>query len=58
MGGVDSAWRKPAGLECDTLRLEAGLPLHGNELSTISSSEANMKWVVAMDKTNFLGKRQ
>lgn len=50
---------KPAGLGArDTLRLEAGLPLHGNELSpTISSSEANMKWVVAMDKENFLGKQ-
>ena len=50
---------KPAGLGArDTLRLEAGLPLHGNELSpTITSLEANMKWVVAMDKANFLGKQ-
>ena len=50
---------KPAGLGArDTLRLEAGLPLHGNELSpTITSSEANMKWVVAMNKTDFLGKQ-
>ena len=49
---------KPAGLGArDTLRLEAGLPLHGNELSpTITSAQANMKWVVATTKDNFLGK--
>ncbi|GIR35154.1 MAG: hypothetical protein CM15mP49_05390 [Actinomycetota bacterium] len=51
---------KPAGLGArDTLRLEAGLPLHGNELSpTITSAQANMKWVVATTKENFLGNRQ
>ena len=50
---------KPAGLGArDTLRLEAGLPLHGNELSpTITSAQANMKWVVATTKENFLGKQ-
>ena len=49
---------KPAGLGArDTLRLEAGLPLHGNELSPdITSTQANMKWVVAMEKSDFLGK--
>jgi aminomethyltransferase len=48
----------PAGLGArDTLRLEAALPLHGNELSAeISPIEANLKWVVAMEKTDFIGK--
>ena len=48
----------PAGLGArDTLRLEAGLPLHGNELSPeITPIEANLKWVVSMDKKQFLGK--
>jgi len=48
----------PAGLGArDTLRLEAGLPLHGNELSPeITPIEANLKWVVSMGKEEFLGK--
>ena len=48
----------PAGLGArDTLRLEAGLPLHGHELGEgITPNQANMKWVVAMDKGDFLGK--
>ena len=41
----------------DTLRLEAGLPLHGNELSPeINPLEANMKWVIAIKKDDFFGK--
>ena len=48
----------PAGLGArDTLRLEAGLPLHGNELSPeITPIEANLKWVVSIGKEEFLGK--
>ena len=48
----------PAGLGArDTLRLEAGLPLHGNELSPeINPLEANMKWVIAIEKDDFFGK--
>tara|TARA_Y100000768_G_scaffold317892_1_gene253214 strand:+ start:2122 stop:3129 length:1008 start_codon:yes stop_codon:yes gene_type:complete len=66
LSAADALWEelilhgaKPAGLGArDTLRLEAGLPLHGNELSpSITSAEANMKWVVAMAKPNFLGRQ-
>jgi aminomethyltransferase len=48
----------PGGLGArDTLRLEAGLPLHGHELGDgISPLEANLKWVVSMDKGDFRGK--
>jgi aminomethyltransferase len=42
----------PAGLGArDTLRLEAGLPLHGHELGPgITPPEAGLSWVVAWDK--------
>ena len=48
----------PAGLGArDTLRLEAGLPLHGQELGEgISPLQANMQWVVSMSKGTFFGK--
>jgi aminomethyltransferase len=48
----------PAGLGArDTLRLEAGLPLHGHELGPgISPLEAGMEWVVAWGKGPFRGR--
>lgn len=48
----------PAGLGArDTLRLEAGLPLHGHELGpSISPLEAGLGWVVAWDKGEFVGR--
>jgi aminomethyltransferase len=48
----------PAGLGArDTLRLEAGLPLHGHELGPgITSLQAGLGWVVAFDKPVFLGR--
>ena len=48
----------PAGLGArDTLRLEAGLPLHGHELNeSITPLEAGLGWVVGWDKPNFPGK--
>lgn len=48
----------PAGLGArDTLRLEAGLPLHGHELSSlITPLEANLNGVVAWDKSEFTGR--
>ncbi|WP_312677173.1 glycine cleavage system aminomethyltransferase GcvT [Microbacterium sp.] len=48
----------PAGLAArDTLRLEAGMPLHGHELSTeILPAQAGLGRVVAMDKEAFVGK--
>jgi aminomethyltransferase len=44
----------PAGLGArDTLRLEAGLPLHGHELGPgITPLQANLGWVVAWDKAS------
>jgi aminomethyltransferase len=49
---------KPAGLGArDTLRLEAGLPLHGHELGEgITPLQAGLGWVVAWHKPLFRGK--
>jgi aminomethyltransferase len=48
----------PAGLGArDTLRLEAGLPLHGHELGPgITPLQAGLGWVVGWDKGPFPGK--
>lgn len=48
----------PAGLGArDTLRLEAGLPLHGHELGPgITPLQANLGWVVAWRKGDFRGR--
>ena len=48
----------PAGLGArDTLRLEAGLPLHGHELGPgITPGQAGLNWVVRPDKGEFRGK--
>jgi len=48
----------PAGLGArDTLRLEAGLPLHGHELGPgITPLQAGLGWVVGWDKPAFLGR--
>jgi aminomethyltransferase len=63
-----SAWRfwdavlaagvAPAGLGArDTLRLEAGLPLHGHELGPgITPLQAGLGWVVGWDKGPFRGR--
>ncbi len=50
----------PAGLGArDTLRLEAGLPLHGHELGAgITPLQANLGWVVAWDKPGGFRGRQ
>ncbi len=49
----------PAGLGArDTLRLEAGLPLHGHELGPgITPLQAGLGWVVAWTKPEFRGKK-
>jgi aminomethyltransferase len=49
---------QPAGLGArDTLRLEAGLPLHGHELGRgITSLQADLGWVVAWNKPTFRGR--
>lgn len=48
---------KPCGLGArDTLRLEAGLPLHGQDLSTdITPYEAQMGFSVKLNKGDFIG---
>ena len=52
------AGASPAGLGArDTLRLEAGLPLHGHELGPgITSLQAGLGWVVRWDKGDFRGR--
>ncbi|MEA1997383.1 MAG: glycine cleavage system aminomethyltransferase GcvT [Gemmatimonadota bacterium] len=49
----------PCGLGArDTLRLEMGYPLYGNELDRDHTPfEAGLSWVVDMEKENFLGKQ-
>ena len=55
---VTGAGVTPAGLGArDTLRLEAGLPLHGHELGDgLTSLNANLGWVVSWTKGDFLGR--
>ena len=55
---ITAAGVVPAGLGArDTLRLEAGLPLHGHELGPgITSLQAGLGWVVAWDKPSFRGR--
>lgn len=53
-----AAGAEPAGLGArDTLRLEAGLPLHGHELGPgITPLQAGLGWVVGWDKGEFRGR--
>jgi glycine cleavage system T protein (aminomethyltransferase) len=55
---ITSTGITPAGLGArDTLRLEAGLPLHGHELGPgITSLQAGLEWVVAWSKDEFRGR--
>jgi len=49
---------KPAGLGArDTLRLEAGLHLHGNDITEDTNPyEAGLGWLVKLDKGDFVGR--
>jgi len=49
----------PAGLGArDTLRIEAGLCLYGNELTEeVTPLEAGLKWIVKFDEKDFIGKQ-
>lgn len=49
---------KPCGLGArDTLRLEAGLNLYGNDMDEDTTPlECNMKWTLALDGDDFIGK--
>jgi aminomethyltransferase len=55
---VVDAGARPAGLGArDTLRLEAGLPLHGHELGPgITPLQAGLGWVVGWSKGDFRGR--
>jgi aminomethyltransferase len=57
-GELVAAGAIPAGLGArDTLRLEAGLPLHGHELGPgITPLQAGLGWVVRFDKGDFRGR--
>jgi aminomethyltransferase len=48
----------PAGLGArDTLRLEAGMPLYGNDIDdTTTPLEAALGWIVKLDKGDFIGR--
>jgi aminomethyltransferase len=54
----DSIGLRPCGLGSrDTLRLEAGMPLYGNELDAATNPyEANLGRVVKLDKGEFVGR--
>ena len=65
-GSAEPFWRAvldagvaPAGLGArDTLRLEAGFPLHGHELGPgITPLQAGLGWVVGWHKDDFRGRR-
>jgi aminomethyltransferase len=49
---------KPCGLGArNTLRLEAAMPLYGNEIhASITPWEANLGWIVKLDKGDFIGR--
>lgn len=49
----------PCGLGArDTLRMEAGLPLYGHELSSeIPAGETGLSYAIKMDKSDFIGKK-
>ncbi len=49
---------EPCGLGArDVLRLEAGMPLYGHELSeTITPVQAGLKWALKLEKPEFVGK--
>lgn len=55
---LEAAGATPAGLGArDTLRLEAGLPLHGHELGPgITPLQAGLGWVVSWSKPGFAGR--
>ncbi len=54
-----SSGLKPAGLGCrDTLRLEAGMPLYGNDIDDQHTPlEAGLAWTVKLEKEDFNGKK-
>ncbi len=57
LDGVQAAGGMPAGLAArDTLRLEMGYPLHGNDISpTHTPAEAGLMWAVTLESREFPG---
>jgi aminomethyltransferase len=55
---IAQAGAKPCGLGArNTLRLEAAMALYGNEISASTTPfEANLAWIVRMEKPDFIGK--
>lgn len=55
---ADNSGLTPAGLGArDVLRLEAGMPLYGHELTEeITPLQAGLDWVIKFNKPDFLGK--
>jgi glycine cleavage system T protein (aminomethyltransferase) len=58
VGAAGAVGGKPVGLGArDTLRLEARLPLYGNDLDdTTTPLEAGLGWVVKLDGDDFIGR--
>jgi glycine cleavage system T protein (aminomethyltransferase) len=58
LAAVREAGGEPAGLAArDTLRLEMGYPLHGNDIDeSTTPREAHLDWAVAVSKETFVGK--
>lgn len=54
---IESGNTKPIGLAArDTLRLEAGMPLYGQDLDTSTSPvEASLGWILRQENQNFYG---
>ena len=54
-----AATSTPCGLSArDSLRLEAGLPLHGSDIDQNTSPfQADLSWVISSGKTNFVGSK-
>ncbi len=57
--GSESFGLIPSGLGArDTLRLEAGMPLYGNEMNeSISPYQVGLEFTVKLDKEDFIGKK-
>ena len=53
----ESEWVEPIGLAArDTLRLEAGLPLYGQDLTEdITPLEASLGWIISKDHNGYIG---
>jgi aminomethyltransferase len=58
LAAARAAGGEPCGLAArDTLRLEMGYPLHGNDIDTgTTPREARLDWAVAASKDDFVGK--